>query len=319
MSEIDDREALFNEVSKTNLIPSLKSQIKIAVRDLLKNHGKVQPKRPVTEDSELANNIILEYLFANGFHNTASVFFTESNVHQMPRSQLIEGLQIDDSPGLIAELLLTNISHPSVSTQTESMDLNAKLDAIDREVRRKKEEGRILSSEEMLRRGMEDINREFDDRFNKELSNQLEIFRSSELANYAVIDAQKRSAELQKIHKEMEVELKQKVMDLRTKFQRDADILRVRQRELEREISKWAEQNVQKIATEAEVSEAETIKADTEAKAQKIEAKAMILEKKLEKDRRTLEDLQLEHNRAKREVEKLKLAISLYQQRKKDE
>ncbi|KAK8887949.1 hypothetical protein M9Y10_039008 [Tritrichomonas musculus] len=319
MSEIDDREALFNEVSKTNLIPSLKSQIKIAVRDLLKNNGKVQPKRPVTEDSELANNIILEYLFANGFHNTASVFFTESNVHQMPRSQLIEGLQIDDSPGLIAELLLTNISHPSVSTQTESMDLNAKLDAIDREVRRKKEEGRILSSEEMLRRGMEDINREFDDRFNKELSNQLEIFRSSELANYAVIDAQKRSAELQKIHKEMEVELKQKVMDLRTKFQRDADILRVRQRELEREISKWAEQNVQKIATEAEVSEAETIKADTEAKAQKIEAKAMILEKKLEKDRRTLEDLQLEHNRAKREVEKLKLAISLYQQRKKDE
>ena len=41
--------------------------------------------------------------------------------------------------------------------------------------------------------------------------------------------------------------------------------------------------------------------------------------KKLEKDRRTLEDLQLEHNKAKREVEKLKLAISLYQQRNKNE
>ncbi|OHS98847.1 hypothetical protein TRFO_01930 [Tritrichomonas foetus] len=316
MEETDEREALLDEISHTNLIPSLKSQIKKTVRDILKNHAQIEPKRPVTETSELANNIILEFLFSNGFHNTASVFYTESNVHQMARPQILEGLQINDNPGLIAELLLTKISHPSVSIQTESMDLNSKLQAIDREIKRKKEEGRIISSEEMLRRGIEDLDREYEERFNKELAHRLDVFRASELATSASQDAARRSAELQRIHQEMESELKQKTADLRAKFQRDADILRIRQRELEREIGKWAEQNVQKVATEAEISEAHKIKADAEKKAQKIEAKAMLLERKLEKDRRKLEDIQLEHNKAKREVEKLKMALALAQKRK---
>lgn len=318
MSNIDDKETLLDEITQSNLIPSLKSQIKISVRNILKNPSKSIPKRPISKESELANNIILEYLFSNGFHNTASVFFTESNVHQMPRSQMLEELNIHERPGLVAELLLTNESHPSVSTQTESLDLNSKLDQIDREIKRKKQEGRIVSSEEMLRRGIEDIDREFEERYNKELAHRLDVFRASELANSASLDAQKRKAEIQKIHKEMETDLKQKIVELRTQFQRDADLLRVKQRELEREIGKWADKNIKKVATEAETSEAEKIKNDTEKKLQKIEAKSMVIEKKLESEMRKLEDLQLEHNRAKREVEKLKLALSLQQQRKEE-
>ena len=317
MSEIDEREALLNEISHTNLIPSLKSQLKINVRGILKNKISLNQNRPVSESSELANNIILEYLFANGFHSAASVFFTESNVHQMSRSEVLEGLHINDRPGLVAELLLTQPSNPSVSIQTEDMDLNSKLEAIDRAVKRKKNEGRAVSSEEMLRRGIEDIEREYEERYNNELSRRLDLFRAGELANSAAIDARQHSVELQRIHHEMEADLKQKVADLRAKFQRDSDILRVKQRELEREIGKWAEQNIAKIASESDVAKANAIKKDTENKSKKIGAKAMILEKKLEKDLRKLEDLQLEHNKAKREVEKLQMAIELCQQRNK--
>lgn len=315
MSSIDQHDALLKNISNTNLIPSLKSQIKMAIRDRLKNQRPIKQSQPANPKSELANNIILEFLFSNGFHNTASVFYTESNAHQMPRSEILEGLQIKDRPGLIAELLITNVSHPSISTQTENMDLNAKLDAIDREIKRKKEEGRIISSEEMLRRGIEDLDHEFEERYNKEFQSRLDLFRATDLANSASMDAQRHSSELQRIQKEMEADLKLKTSELRTKFQRDADLLRVKRRELEREIGKWADQNVKLISTEAQSSEANAIKADTETKAQKIEAKMLILQKKEERERRKLEDLQLEHNRAKREVEKLKLAISMYQSR----
>jgi fructose/tagatose bisphosphate aldolase len=77
----------------------------------------------------------------------------------------------------------------------------------------------------------------------------------------------------------------------------------VKQRELEREISKWAEHTVQNIATDAQVAQAEQIKKDAERKETKINAKSLVLRGKVEANRRKLEDLKLEHRRAKREID----------------
>ena len=317
MSEIEDqREELFDDISRTNLIPSLKAQLRMAVCDSLKKNPLVKPRRPVTEESECAKNIILEVLFACGFHSTASVFYTESEMHQLPRDELIEKLQVSKSPGLLAELLLTNQSHPSISTQTENCDLNAKLEAVEMEMRRKRMLGRMQSSEDMLRRGIEQIEHEFEEKYHKELSKRMDLFRAGELLRLQAEDTRKHEAELARMKSEMEAEFRQKTADLRTQYQRDSDAVRVKQRELEREIGKWAERNVKYVATDAQISEASQIKADCEKKQTKIRAKALVLTRKVEKERRKLEDLKLAHNRAKREIEKLQLAINMYEQKR---
>jgi hypothetical protein len=105
----------------------------------------------VSEQLEYAKNIILEFLSASGFHSTASVSYTESNTWQMPRAELIDGLQVPDSPGLLAELLIT---HPSISTQTENIDLCASFEAVEKEMKRKRQVARHRSTEDVLRRGI---------------------------------------------------------------------------------------------------------------------------------------------------------------------
>jgi hypothetical protein len=110
----------------------------------------------------------------------------------------------------------------------------------------------------------------------------------------------------------MEAEFRQKTAELRAQFQRDSDCVRVKQHELEREIGKWAEHAVQGVATEAQVAQAEQIKDAAARKETKIRAKVLVLQKKVETGTRKLEDLRLEHNRAKREIEKLQLAIAMY-------
>jgi hypothetical protein len=110
----------------------------------------------------------------------------------------------------------------------------------------------------------------------------------------------------------MEAEFRQRAAELRVQFQRDADILRLKQRELEREIGKWADTQVRVVASEAQMFEAQRVRDETERKAAKIRAKAVVLEQKVEKERRKLEDIRLEHNKAKHEIERLQLAIDMY-------
>jgi hypothetical protein len=312
MSEIDERSEFLAEISRTNLIPSLKAQLRMAVCERLRSRGGDPPTPPVSEQSEFAKNIILEFLYASGFHSTASVFYTESHMHQMPRDTLIEGLQVSNSPGLLAELLITHTSHPSISTQTENIDLSAKLEAVEQEMKRKRQVARYQSTEEILRHGIEQLEHEFEDRFQTQLNQQLDLFRAGDLSMYQSEERRRINAELDRLKREMEAEFRQKATELRVQFQRDADVLRVKQRELEREIGKWADHQVRNIASEAQISEAQRIREETERKAAKIEAKAIVLEQILEKHRRKLEDVRLEHNKAKREIERLQLAISMY-------
>jgi hypothetical protein len=249
MSDTDDRSELWAEISQTNLIPSLKAQLRMAVCERLRScRPSPKPKPPVSEESEYAKNVILEFLYASGFHSSASVFYVESEMHQVPRTLLIEGLQVSDSPGLLAELLLTQPSHPSISTQTEDIDLSTKLEAVEQEVKRRRVIARYKSSEDILQRGIEQIEREYEDRFQKELSHQLEIFRAGDLSMAYAEETRRHTAELERLEREMEAEFRQKTADLRLQFQRDSDVVRVKQRELEREISKWAEHTVQNIA-----------------------------------------------------------------------
>jgi hypothetical protein len=222
-------------------------------------------------------------------------------------------MQVPDSPGLIVELLLTHPSYPSISTQTEAEDLSAKLEAVDTDMRRKRQIDRRVASEDLLKHGIEQIERDFEARFSRELANRMNIWRNSDLLRMQSDDTTRHSAELDRIRREMEADLKRRTSELRTQFQRDSDVVRVKQRELEREIGKWAERTVKKVATDSDIAEIERIKRDTENKAQKIRAKSMVLAKKVEKERRRLEDMRLEHNRAKREIEKLRMAINLYE------
>jgi hypothetical protein len=64
--------------------------------------------------------------------------------------------------------------------------------------------------------------------------------------------------------------------------------------------------------TDAQVAQAEQIKKDAERKEIKINAKSLVLRGKVEANRRKLEDLKLEHRRAMREIEKLRLAIAVH-------
>jgi hypothetical protein len=266
----------------------------------------------VSEDHEYAKNVILEFLYASGFHSSASVFYVESEMHQIPRNVLIDGLQVPDSPGLLAELLLTQPSHPSISTQTEDIDLSTKLEAVDREMKRRRQLSRYQSTEDVLQRGIEQIEREFEDRFQKEFNHRLDLFRAGDLSLAYAEETRRHTSELDRVQREMEAEYRQKTANLRLQFQRDSDVVRVKQRELEREISKWAEYTTQTIATEAQVAQAQRIKEEAARKEAKIKAKALILHDKLETSQRKLEDLKLEHNRAKREIEKLQMAITMY-------
>jgi hypothetical protein len=313
MSDIDDRTDLLSEISQTNLIPSLKAQLRMAVCEKLRSCRPAdRPKPPVSEESEYAKNVILEFLYASGFHSTASVFYAESEMHQIPRNLLIDRLQVSDSPGLLAELLLTHPSHPSISTQTEEVDLSAKLAAVEQEMKRRRQMARYQSTEDILRRGIEQIEREYEERFQKELSHRVEIFRAGDLSIAYAEESRRHSAELDRIQREMEAEFRQKTVEMRVQFQRESDVVRVKQRELEREIGKWADHTVQNVATEAQVVQAQQIKEEAERKEVKIKAKALALRTKVEADRRKLEDLELEHRRAKREIEKLRLAIAMY-------
>lgn len=318
MGDIEEREALLDEISQTSLIPSLKAQLKMAVRDKIAGRYVTKKTRNISQESEVIDNIILEFLFAQGFNNTASVFFSESELHPQNRENLLQYLQINDTPGLISELLLDFPSHPSISTQTEANDLSSKLEEVELQIRRRKQEGRYISSEEMLRRGIEDIDREFEEKYNNELKSRIDMLRASEISKVQAEDITRNNIRLEQMRQEMEADLRQKTAELRTQYQRDSDILRVKQRELEREISKWAEQNVQNVVVESHASEIDQIKASTEDKSKKLEAKIFMLQRKLEKERRKLEDVRLEHNKSKRELEKIRIAISIYEQNQTD-
>jgi chromosome segregation ATPase len=60
------------------------------------------------------------------------------------------------------------------------------------------------------------------------------------------------------------------------------------------------------------MSKAQRVRDETERKAAKFRARAVVLEQKVEKKRRKLEDVRLEHNKAKQEIERLHLAIDMY-------
>ena len=72
--------------------------------------------------------------------------------------------------------------------------------------------------------------------------------------------------------------------------------------------------NISSLKEDSTSSKIRKIKEETTEKAKLLEQKTQVLLNKLEKDRRKLEDIQLEHNKAKREVEKLRSSISIYQQ-----
>lgn len=314
MNDLEERKALFNEISNTNIIGSLKSQFKRALADRLLNNKAPELPRPISEESEIANNIILEFLFAAGFHNTASVFFSESKMHQMPRESILESVDVGNGPGTIAELLVHPQSLPSISTQTEFEDLGSKLNAIDEQVRKKRQMDRALSCEETLHRGIDEIDKDIENRFNTELKRRLDIFRASELATYSSTETARNNAQLEMIKKELEADLRQKTNEMRRSFDKSASGLRTKQRELETEIGKWAERNVENVKLDAKTAEVRKILAETEEKAKQIKAKTMTLAKKMEKDLCRLEDEQLEHRKTKREVEKLRMSIAMLEQ-----
>ena len=244
MNENDEREKLFNQISNTNIIPSLKAQLKLAIKDKLRMKLKKPFPRSVSQETEIANNIIMEFLFACGFHSTASIFFAESSMHQLTREDILEYIQVNDNPGTIAELLIAEDSKPSITTQTDFQDLSSKLAAIDEEIRKRKRDANAFSAEEMMRKGMDEIDHEFEERFNKEFQHKMDVFRATELANILSSEQHKNQMELDRLRKELEAELRQKTNAERIKFDRTADGLRAKQRELEAEIGKWAEQNV---------------------------------------------------------------------------
>jgi chromosome segregation ATPase len=142
----------------------------------------------------------------------------------------------------------------------------------------------------------------------------MDIFRAGDLSITQAEDTRRRTAEMDRMRRDMELDFNQKAAELRAEYQRDSDIFRTRQRELEREIGKWADLAVKHVSVDGEAAEARRIKEDAERKAAKIRAKSAVLNQKCEVARRKLEDLQLEHNRAKREIEKLRLSISLYEE-----
>jgi hypothetical protein len=285
----------------------------MAVCEILQSKTPSTPVRPVSEESEYAKNVIFEFLYASGFHSSASVFYAESEMHQIPRTELIEQLKVDNSPGLLAELLLSRESHPSISTQTENVDLFSRLEAVEQEVKRKKQMARYESTEDILRRGIEKLELEFEERFNRELGHRLDIFRASDLSMIQSEETRRHNAEIIRMRRDMELELGQKSAELRAQFQRDSDIFRSKQRELEREIGKWADVAIKHVSIDGEAIAANQIKEEAERKAAKIKGKALALNQKCERGRRKLEDLRLEHNRAKREIEKLRMAIAMYQ------
>lgn len=314
MNEEDERENLLNEIKKTNIIPSLKAQLKMAIKDKLQSKLKKTIPRSISQESEIANNIILEFLFSCGFHSTASIFFAESSMHQLTREEILENVQVNDGPGTIAELLIAEDSKPSISVQTEFQDLSTKLAAVDDQIEKKKRDDAAFSAEEMMRKGMDEIDREYELRFNNELQHRLDVFRATELANTLASDRNRNQMELDRLKKELEADLRRKTNDERIKFDRTADGLRAKQRELEVEIGKWAEQNVINAKAGTLSLEVRQILKDADEKGQKIKSKMMIISKKLESDICKLEDEQLEHRKTKREVEKLKLSIQLIEQ-----
>ena len=314
MGDYQQREELLKEISQTGLIPSLKAQMRHSVKERLLSKVPIPKKRSKTEQSELTDNIILEYLFSSGFTSTASVFYSEASINQISRETILNQLNIKDTPGLVAELLLDFPSTPSISTQTENFDLNSRLAAVENEFRLKRSEGRLISSEEMLRRGIEDIEREYEDKFQSELSKRMSLFRSSELMQAATREARNTEMKIQQHKIQLESDLNQRIANLRSQFEKDSEVLKSKQRELEREIGAWAERNISSLKEDSTSSKIRKIKEETTEKAKLLEQKTQVLLNKLEKDRRKLEDIQLEHNKAKREVEKLRSSISIYQQ-----
>ncbi|EAY05565.1 hypothetical protein TVAG_300460 [Trichomonas vaginalis G3] len=314
MNETDERIELLEEIRKTNIIPSLKTQLKMALCDKLRNHNKTEIIRSQSRQSEIIDNIVLEYLYKCGFHSTASIFFAESNMHQLPREQILSTMQVVDTQQTIMEMLVSDESHPSILTQTDYQDLDSKLNSVEEELRRKRKSERTLSSEDMLRRGIDAIDNEYELRFQKELANRMDMWRASELSKALSSDKIYQDSELERIQKELEVNLRQKTNEERNKFDKTSEALHAKQRELEAEIQKWAEQNIIRARENTMTTEARAILQDCEQKSDKIQAKIEVLQRKCEKDLRKLEDAQLEHRKSKREVEKLKLSIQLLDQ-----
>lgn len=310
----DERVELLEEIRKTNIIPSLKTQLKMALCDKLRSSNKTEIKRSQSRETEIIDNIVLEFLYKCGFHNTASIFFAESNMHQLPREHISSTLQIVESDKPILEILVADESHPSILTQTEFQDLDSKLSSVEDELRKKRKTEIALSSEDILRSGIDAIEHEFEMRFQKELANKIDIFRATELSKALASDKMYQESELERIQKELDVELRQKTNQERAKFDKTAEALHAKQRELEFEIQKWAEQNILRARENTMTTEARAILKDCDEKSKKIEAKIEVLKRKCEKDLRKLEDAQLEHRKSKREVEKLKLSIELLDQ-----
>ena len=312
MENFEERDELYQEIMESNLIPSLKKQIKMIIQDKLISKKIVQKKLNKTENSELIDNIILEFLLYCGFHNTASIFFTESSMHQLPRSELTKKLNISNEPIPIFNLLLKNSNKSSISTQTDIDNLERKLEAIDSEIRQKKILERTLSAEEQLIRGIEEIDYEFELKFNSELQKRLEIWRSNELSDFISEFNNKSDNQLNLMRKELEYELKEKINELKLNFLKSGEHLRSKQREMEIEIGKWAEHNINNISKIQFSHENQEILKKTDEKLKKIEAKSLILNKKYEEDLQKLEDKKLEHKKVKRRIETLKLSISIF-------
>ncbi|KAH0792937.1 hypothetical protein GPJ56_003201 [Histomonas meleagridis] len=230
----------------------------------------------------------------------------------MSRKEMIKSLQIDDQPGLISELLLDYKSRSNASIQKESDDISSKLEAVELQIRKKRQFTRMQSSEDQLRRGLETIDRDYEIKFQKELNSRLEIFRSTELSQVKSDTLRRHETELEKIRVELESDLKKKTADLYVQFEKDSEVLRMKQREIEREICKWSDRKIEEIANEADCAEAAAIRADTEKKLKMIKERTMQIQRKVEERMRELEDIRLANNKAKRESEKLKLAIEIY-------
>jgi len=311
MDENSEKTQLYEKLNETPIVASLKSQLKQTLINKLRNRVSLSSKRTIDEKCNLLYNIILEYLIACGFQNSASIFFSESSMYQISKKDIYNAVSIPKSPITTAENLLSIQNYPSIMTQTTNEDVDAKLQEIDSMFRLKRSEDRQKSIENHLMNGISDIEKEIEDRFNEEMKKRLSMFRASELAAYVTSETASNNQNLNILRREMEQNLKEKTTELKIKHLRNTESIRVKQRELELEIGKWAEKNVENVIAEHQSQEAIEISKKCEYKIKKLEAKAHVLEQKIEQDLRNIEDEKLEHRKTKRQIEKLELSLKV--------
>jgi hypothetical protein len=110
--------------------------------------------------------------------------------------------------------LIRHSSHPSISTQTENIDLSARLEAVEQEMKRKWQVARYRSTEDVLRRGIEELEREFEGPFQKKLNQQLDLFHVGNLAAYQADERRRTGAELECLRHKVEVNFRQQAAEL---------------------------------------------------------------------------------------------------------